>query len=214
MQSYTEYIQTKGLNKEAEWYNDVQNWAKENPNLAAGGTAALAAIPLYLLGRGFGKKRDRTFGLITALLGGGAAFYGMKNYGLPWLTSLGQAPVAPKTQPAPSTTNQHLPTTTGMDSRTSSRLESPKKQPPAKPAAKTVNPTESSKRQNAVASKPVNGGGKRTPAYTAGIAQFRQQLESKYGPADKWSPDLMTHYQTQASQFYNDPTYKMRMPGE
>ena len=97
MQTYSEFLKTSGLDKQAEWYSGIQKWVTENPNLAAGGTALLAAAPLYLLGRGFGKKRDRLFGLLAGILGGGAAYYGMKNYGLPYLSSLGtkKAPAVP-----------------------------------------------------------------------------------------------------------------------
>ena len=90
MQSYKEFIKT-AAEGETKWYNDVQNWMKENPEITAGGAAALTSIPLYLLGRGFGKKRDRMLGLLTALVGGGAAYYGMKNWGVPWLAGLGQS---------------------------------------------------------------------------------------------------------------------------
>ena len=88
-QSYNDFSK-QAADEQAPWYTGIQDWIKENPNLAAGGTALLAAAPLYLLGRGFGKKRDRLLGLLTAVAGGGAAYYGMKNWGVPWLAGLGQ----------------------------------------------------------------------------------------------------------------------------
>lgn len=96
-QSYKEFIQTNGLDKQAEWYSGIQQWITENPNLATGGAAALTGGLAYLLGAGSGKKRNRLLGLLAGILGGGAAYYGMKNYGLPYLSSLGtqKAPAVP-----------------------------------------------------------------------------------------------------------------------
>ena len=207
MQTYEEFIKT-AADEQAPWYTGIQDWIKENPNLAAGGTALLAAAPLYLLGRGFGKKRDRLLGLLTAVAGGGAAFYGMKNWGVPWLAGLGQATAT--TAPAPSKgSNTVMPTNTYGFNPHAAPAEQPvktqaqQKQAPVKtqqPASNTV---------------PVaNGGGKRTDAYVKGIQQFRQNMEAKFGPADKWKPELLQHYQLQAKNFFNDPTYKMQLPGK
>ena len=92
------------------WYNGIANWAKDNPELASGSAAALSAVPLYLLGRGFGKKRDRMLGLLTALLGGGAVYYGMKNWGTPWVAGHTQKPAATPAPEAQKGSNTVMPT--------------------------------------------------------------------------------------------------------
>ena len=206
-QSYNDFSK-QAADEQAPWYTGIQDWIKENPNLAAGGTALLAAAPLYLLGRGFGRKRDRLLGLLTAIAGGGAAFYGMKNWGVPWLAGLGQeaATTAPE---SPKGSNTVMPTNTygfnphAAPAKQPAKAQAQQKQAPVKtqqPASNTV---------------PVaNGGGKRTDAYVKGIQQFRQNMEAKFGPADKWKPELMQHYQLQAKNFFNDPTYKMQLPGK
>lgn len=96
-QSYKEFLKTNGLDKQAEWYSGIQKWVTENPNLATGGAAALTGGLAYLLGAGSGRKRNRLLGLLAGILGGGAAYYGMKNYGLPYFSSLGtqKAPAVP-----------------------------------------------------------------------------------------------------------------------
>ena len=92
------------------WYKGIANWAKDNPELASGSAAALSAVPLYLLGRGFGKKRDRMLGLLTALLGGGAVYYGMKNWGTPWVAGHAQKPAVTPAPEAQKGSNGVMPT--------------------------------------------------------------------------------------------------------
>lgn len=146
MQTYSEFRKQAADGDQTHWYNDVQNWMKENPNLTAGGAAALSAVPLYLLGRGFGKKRDRMLGLLTALLGGGAVFYGMQNWGVPWLTGLGQKDTPATTEPkgGPSGTNNNTvtpPATVGPVVRSApakAQATSNKMPDKAQPASRTV----------------------------------------------------------------------------
>lgn len=73
--------------QDPKWYSGIYNWMQNNPNLSAGMGALLSGGLLYGLGAGTGKKRNHALGLILALLGGGATYYGMNR----WLTP-SQAP--------------------------------------------------------------------------------------------------------------------------
>lgn len=62
------------------WYSGLYNWMQQNPNMSAGMGALLSGALMYGLGAGNGRRRNHALGLILALLGGGATWYGMQNW--------------------------------------------------------------------------------------------------------------------------------------
>ena len=87
--------------QDPRWYDTVYQLMQEHPGMSSGVAALIAASLIY--GSGSGKKRDRGTDLLLALLGGGAAYWGMNKWLSPAQTTADTTPAQPQADASQST---------------------------------------------------------------------------------------------------------------